>query len=665
MASNIIPTYFTAVDKFSGPVRAMAAHMGEFAERAEGTLGRGERAFRKLTPALGEASKQLLEFASLAAIMGGVLFTIKSVSDYERALASLSAITGVTGDAFDKFKVQVMAVAKETERSAVEVAKAFEIVGSQQPELLKNADALGEVTKAAIILARAGDMELADAGKAMTGVMNQFSLGAEDAARVMNVLGAGAVAGGARIAEINESMTGFGIVAKTANMSVEQAVAAVETLGRYSIKGADAGTMLKTVIMRLQKAGLGYKSGLFDINDALAEAKAKMDKMHTAKQKDMYLMDLLERRGIVGGKILMNNTELMAQFTKAVTGTNKANEMAETKSQTLGIALEELKNKWINMVIGSDGATSALSRVREAVKWVTHHLEGIVSVGLRVITFFAAWKALLIAGRIAMVAYNIVYGINNALQQKSLFYTEGNIVAKYADLAVTKLMTAAQWAWNVAMDANPIGLVILLVAALVAVIYELATAVDGWGEQWDSIVSAMGYDLKAMGYEIKFWALTIEDAFLTMIDTITLAWFGMEKSMGMISDQQFAKIASNIKGEQALRKLSIAENKALFQLNAMRGGQEAEWKLKWAGGDETDGEPTEKGWNPNKPAIDLSHQRNMDQIHRLQHEITTKNKTEITVRALPGTQVGSSDGNVSVVPVVGSTMSFHGAGGSW
>lgn len=663
----VIPTYFTAIDKFSAPVRGMGASVEGFALKTESALIRGERAFRKLTPALSSAGKQLLAFASVAAVMGGVFLTVKAVEDYETALASLSAITGVTGSAFDKFKVQVMAVARETGRSGVEVAKAFEIVGSQQPELLKNADALGVVTKAAIILARAGDMDLATSSKALTGVMNQFSLGAGDAARVMNVLGAGAVAGGARIDEINEAMTGFGIVAKTANMTVEQTVAQIETLGRYSIKGADAGTMLKTVIMRLQAAGLGYKSGLFNINDALAEAKHKMEGLHSAKQKDEYMLKLLERRGIVGGKILMNNTALTEEFSKAVTGTNKANEMAETKSQTLGIAIEDLKNKWINMVIGSDSATSSLVNVKDAIRWVTEHIETIVSVGTKVLLFFAAWKAALIVGRMVMIGYNVVYGISNALQQKSLFFTEGNTVAKYADLAVTKLMTAAQWAWNVAMDANPIGLIIIAIAALIAIIASLVSSVDGWGEQWDSIVTSMGYGIDAFEYICKVAWFSIEDSFITAFDGMLIAYMTFQNKIGNISDTALTAMKKNIMDEKAMRMRAIQENAQLAVLSAVRANQTNEWKLKWADGNNgIDGESTEKGWNPNKPAVDLGHERNVAQINALKHEITSKNKTEITVRALPGTQAGSDDKNVSVVPVIGSTMPRgSGATSSW
>ncbi len=44
-----------------------------------------------------------------------------------------------------------------------------------------------------------------------------------------------------------------------------------------------------------------------------------------------------------------------------------------------------------------------------------------------------------------------------------------------AQAAATGIATAAQWLWNVAMDANPIALIIIGIAALVAAIIWIAT----------------------------------------------------------------------------------------------------------------------------------------------------------------------------------------------
>ena len=88
--------------------------------------------------------------------------------------------------------------------------------------------------------------------------------------------------------------------------------------------------------MKLQKAGLGYASGQFDINDAMAEANEKNCFIINSKRKRMHLsLRCLELRMFSTGKILLNNVDLFNQYTAGVTGTSTATEMAEKNSNTL------------------------------------------------------------------------------------------------------------------------------------------------------------------------------------------------------------------------------------------------------------------------------------------------------------------------------------------
>lgn len=54
-------------------------------------------------------------------------------------------------------------------------------------------------------------------------------------------------------------------------------------------------------------------------------------------------------------------------------------------------------------------------------------------------------------------------------------------------ISVVALATAAQWLWNIAMTANPIGLIIVAVAAVIAGIVLLATQVDWFGNFWKAV----------------------------------------------------------------------------------------------------------------------------------------------------------------------------------
>lgn len=60
-------------------------------------------------------------------------------------------------------------------------------------------------------------------------------------------------------------------------------------------------------------------------------------------------------------------------------------------------------------------------------------------------------------------------------------------VSIIASSVATGVATAAQWLWNVAMTANPIGLIIVAIAALVAGIVWVATQTDWFGKLWKAI----------------------------------------------------------------------------------------------------------------------------------------------------------------------------------
>lgn len=468
-----IPTIFTAVDKFSAPVKKMGASVSKFAAKAEKGVARAERGFRKLTPTLSGATKSFLSFASAAAIgaaiIGGIGFSVKALVNYEDALASTQAITGTTNEEFKAFEKQIQAVAATTKKSSVDVAKGFEIVGSAAPELLKNSEALAAVTEAAIILSKASGDELETSARSLTGVMNQFSLtGGAAAIRTMDVLANGSVVGSANITQVGESMKNFGAVAAGANLTLEESVALVEVMGKFSLFGAEAGTKLKGSVLKLQKAQFGYASGQFVVNDALKEAKAKFDALATAKEKDAFITKTFGAENQSTGSILLNNIGLFEEYTAGVNKSGTAVKQAEIKSNTLSGRLGELKAGWVNMITGSNGAGKALAGVKKAIVFVTDNMETIVSVGSKLLLFFGAFKLVLMLARGALMVYNVA----------------------------TKAVTAMQWLWNAAMMANPIGIMIAAAAAFVVGIIAVTKAMSAQttAEQLNAEVKSRALD---------------------------------------------------------------------------------------------------------------------------------------------------------------------------
>lgn len=507
MPTFVIPSVFKAVDKFSSVVKTMSSNVSSFASKAENGIARAERGFRKFTPALGEVSKQFLAFASTAAIVSGItagiVFSFDSIKQYDKALGSLQAITGLSGDAFESFRSKIGDVSRETKSSTIEVAKAFELIGSANSKLLESADAMALVTKSAILLSQASGDDLASSASSLVGVMNQFNLSADQAERTMNVLAAGAKVGAATIPDVAEAMKNFGSVAASANISVEESVALVEVLSQKSVFGAEAGTKLRGSILKLQAAGVGYKTGQFNVNEALETTVATMNKLKTAKEKDAFITKMFGAENVSTGKILLGNIAQFKEFTVGVTGTSEAIEQAAKNNATLDKKIGQLTNAFVTLITDTNKTSSGIELLKTAVGFLTDNLSAVLTTLASVVGFFVLWKVAIISAKAMLFAYNVVLGVYNAIIGRSMIYTAGQTAAMNAQIIVTKAATAANWLFNAS---NPVGWIIILIGLI-------ATAVinyEKWGAAMTFLLGPFGFIINLVQAFRRNWDMITE-----------------------------------------------------------------------------------------------------------------------------------------------------------
>ncbi len=388
MRAFTIPTIFTAVDRYSSQVRGM------------------QNANRAFNSSIMRTAGSLV---SMGAIVGGLAFSGKAIMDYETALASLQAITGLAGSEFETFKSKITEVAKATGRSSIEVTQAFTAIANNQPELLKNADALAAVTKSSILLAQAAELELKPAGEALTTILNQFGKGAADAAKTVDILAAGSVAGSSEIRDTAAAIQAFGTVAAQAGIKINESVALIE-LGSKFEKGAEAGVKFRNILLEIGKGSGQDKMALKDwkkagINIALVTNKAiplkdRLKEMSKILNVQNGLLHTFGKENIAMAAGLLGNIDKLGAMQDAVDTNGMAMAMAAKNESTFAKTLEHLKNKWITMVTTSDNATSGILMAKNAVKFLADHLDTVVKILTYVAGAFLIWKTLLIASRV-------------------------------------------------------------------------------------------------------------------------------------------------------------------------------------------------------------------------------------------------------------------------
>jgi hypothetical protein len=323
-------------------------------------------------------------------------------------------------------------------------------------------------------------------------------------------LAAGQAVGASSITQTADAFTVFGAVAKTANLTLEESIGLVEVLASKQIQGAEAGTALRGSILALQKAGLGYRSGVFKTRDALVEFNERLNKLTTAKRKDAYMEKVFGVINRTSGTILSQNIDLYDKFTKGVTGTSEAFKAAEINSNSLTNRLEEMRAKWVTLITTSDTTNTKLNKVKSTVVFLTDNMETLISVGFNILVFFAAWKAALLAGRIALGAYNIALGITGALSGVASVAIGKSSVALGAYKAIAWLATSAQWAWNAALTANPIGLTIAAIGVLIGFIVAVIVKWNEWGAAVSIFMGPLGMVISLVQSLRRNWDMITE-----------------------------------------------------------------------------------------------------------------------------------------------------------
>ncbi len=130
---------------------------------------------------------------------------------------------------------------------------------------------------------------------------------------------------------------------------------------------------------------------------------------------------------------------------------------------------------------------------------------------------FATLYGAIAAGKIIMMEANAVKFTYLALTKSTIAKTIIASTVSKASAAMTALMTGAQWALNAAMTANPIGLVIAGIAALIAIGYVLY-------QNWDTISAFASTMWEGGKQAIANFGETIMNKISSICDTVTQKW---------------------------------------------------------------------------------------------------------------------------------------------
>lgn len=308
--------------------------------------------FKKDNLSLGGVLKQTqgallataARFASVTAAVGALgsafMDNIATARKFEVSMSQLSSLTGMVGADLAKLKEYAIELGSSTTLSASQVADAFKMIGSQQPQLLASGEALKSVTKNAITLAEAAGIDLATAAQTLSTSINQMGGDSGNAERYINVLAAASQKGAGDIAWLGEAITKSGTTAKAVGTDYEELVANLEQLAKAGFDASTAGTALRSIIMNLEKqANNDFKPSVVGLTQAF-------ENLGNANLSIVGYQEIAGKMFASQAKALADAAGEARDMTSAITGTNTAEEQAKTNTDNLEGSIKALSSAW-------------------------------------------------------------------------------------------------------------------------------------------------------------------------------------------------------------------------------------------------------------------------------------------------------------------------------
>lgn len=345
-----------------------------------------------------------VQAAGFAGLGYGVFDAVKNYSDFTAQLSQIKAVTGLDTEAMDAVKEKALELGADTQFSSTEAAQGM-------TELLKAGvsvkDVLGDASQAALDLAAAGQLSLPEAAEIMSTAMNAFHM--DDATHAADVLVGAANASATGVQELKYSLSAVSAVAAGVGMSFDDTNTALAVFANNGLKGSDAGTSLKTMLMNLspqtkqateemQRLGLltdegtskffdqeGHLRSLSDIAGLLQDHLSGL----TDEEKMNALSTMFGSDAIRGGMIMLREGAKGVKDMNAAMKDITAHETAKVAMDNLRGSVLKLKSAWENITIKllDHGAGDGIQRFTDEVGKLASHFAGLLDDGLQFTDF--------------------------------------------------------------------------------------------------------------------------------------------------------------------------------------------------------------------------------------------------------------------------------------
>lgn len=477
-------------------------------------------------------------------------------TDSSNAYSQFAAATGTATDAMGEYQTAIENVYKNNfgdslEDVAGKMAKVKEITGEIDPSNLQ------AMTEKAITLEDVFGMDMQESLRGVQSLMDHFGITSEEA---------------------------FDLMSSGAQQGLNYSDELGDNVAEYAGKFAEAGFSAEEYFQLLQNGSQGGAYNLDKVNDAVNEVTTRLADGTIEGALDSFDSNTQEvfkawqdgkatQQDVVNAIVqnIKNTTNEQDKMNLAATAFGTMAEDGGTKFieslSSVGDSFDNVKGKADELAdVKYDTPQSALQRIGRTLK--VDILQPIVEKLMPYLNKAAAWvtanlpaitqKVMDIGVKIKDGVVNTVKSVVEWVQKLSpLLAALGTAIAGLAIVGLiqnlgaigvalktwamsTKLVTAAQWLLNAAMSANPIALVVIAIAALVAAFVVLWNKSESfrnfWINLWDNVKAVASTAWEAItGFFSAAWD-TIKAVWDVVLGYFQTLWAGIQTTFSVVSE---------------------------------------------------------------------------------------------------------------------------------
>ena len=443
--SYVLNTVFNAVNRFSQPATAINASM----QGLNATASQMQVRFNTLAPTLDNTGNKMMGFARSTAIALGIMegsrMAYSAVTDFGTALAKFRIVVNELNDSqFAKYEASAKSLARSLGSSYTDIARAYEAIAQINPEFAKTTESIDKMALVAVKMARVTGEETIKVAGDLTEIMTIFKMTGDEAMLAGNTLADAAAKGGASMDLIAESLKNVGATAVNSHLSLQQTSAMFETMALGGLKGAEAGTKLRGVLMKLQDTKMfGFKTGRFDALEALESFKARVDSITNEAARFAVIKDVLGFERGDAGLAILNNIDYYKKLSSEMVANDALMKQSAIIEGTMAFKAIQMANAFKNASNESSMLNAGFMALAGIMAFVTDHMQVLMTIVVSVVGVLAIYKT--------AMALNTLWNSNFVQSLRYVIATiYKDISALWTQTAATNAQTAAVQRMNVA-----------------------------------------------------------------------------------------------------------------------------------------------------------------------------------------------------------------------